>query len=80
MSAGPLEGMVEVQRFFGVKLENTAFGQALKKAGFTHEQIEQLAKNPTLDHSGKRVSAFDLTEEKDTAEAVKLLHNFKVAS
>jgi len=79
MSAGPLEGMVELGRFFDIKPEDTAFGQALLGAGFTQEQVKQLVSNPTLDHDGKKVSAFDLTEEKDSAEAVKLLHNFKVA-
>jgi len=80
MSAGPLEGMVELQRFFDLKPEETAFGQLLKKEGFSAEQIQELCKNPTLDHDGKRVSAFDLTEEKDAAEAAKLLKGYKVAA
>jgi len=79
MSAGPLEGMVELQRFFDLKAEETAFGRALAKGGFTAEQIGHLATNPTLDVNGKRVSAFDLTEEKDSHEAVKLLTGYKVA-
>jgi len=79
MSAGPLEGMVELGRFFEIKPEHTAFGQALLTAGFSHQQVQQLVNNPTLDHDGKKISAFDLTEEKDSAEAVKLLKDFKVA-
>jgi len=80
MSAGPLEGMVELGRFFGLSSEHTAFGHALVKAGFTHEQINHLAQNPTGEHNGKRVSAFDLTEEKDTPEAVQLLKSFQISN
>jgi len=77
MSAGPLEGMVELQRFFKLEASETVFGQALAKAGFTDANIAALAANPTLDVDGKKVSAFDLTEEKDVTEAVELLSKVK---
>jgi len=80
MSAGPLEGMVELQRFFNLKAEETAFGKALAKHGFSAEQIAKLATNPLLDVDGKKVSAFDLTEEKDVSKSLEVLNNFKLAS
>lgn len=80
LSAGPLEGMVEVIRFFGSTIEKgeltweaTAFGQLLGQEGFEPGQIRDLAMNPTLKHEGQRLSAFDLTEERDARDAVSLL-------
>lgn len=80
LSAGPLEGMVELRRFFGepetgrtIAWNDTAFGRNLLNAGYSAEKIEQLAGNPTLTVDGNAVSAFDLTEERDAAEAVKRL-------
>ncbi len=80
LSAGPLEGMVEVIRFFGSTIETgeltwetTAFGQLLGREGFEPGEIRELAMNPTLKHEGQRLSAFDLTEERDARDAVNLL-------
>jgi len=78
MSAGPLEGMVELQRFFSSadkKLPYTSlsFGSALAAQGLTEEQIEKLAKNPDVTHEGKNISVFDLTEEEDAAPSAVLL-------
>jgi hypothetical protein len=77
LSAGPLEGMVELKRFFsdpeaGKDLDwsDLAFGQALAAAGL---DPVTLAQNPDLDRDGKAVSAFDLTEELNAAEALDLL-------
>jgi len=80
MSAGPLEGLVELKRFFsdadnGVSLSYTDlnFGANLVAAGLTEEQVNQLATNPDVPHEGKNISVFDLTEEKDAAESVATL-------
>lgn len=80
LSAGPLEGMVELRRFFtdhdtGHELgwEETAFGSLLADKGFSTERIKELAANPELERDGKTVSAFDLTEETNAAESVGLL-------
>ena len=79
VSAGPLEGMIEIMRFFsnpteGVKLkpENTNFGRMLFDAGYMEAQVEQLTLNPR--HDGK--SAFDATEEMCSGDAVELLKPF----
>jgi nucleoside diphosphate kinase len=80
MSAGPLEAMVELGRFFIVNYADTSFGAALKKKGLTEEQINALAGNPLLDVGGKKVSAFDATEEKNVSEALEILAHAKLAS
>ena len=76
LSAGPLEGMVEVQRFFtdheagrDVALADTVFGRRLAGSGLAEEQVRELAGNPNLTTEGREVSAFDLTEEVDAVEA-----------
>lgn len=86
-SAGPLEGMVELQRFFSdheagstLSYDHTAFGKLLISKGLTLEQVQKLASNPDLDQEGKKVSAFDATEEKDAAESADVLANAKFAA
>jgi hypothetical protein len=79
-SAGPLEGMVETMRYFtdysaenALTPSDTCFGRLLLGSGFDQQQLAHLAGNPTLQSNGRRVSAFDLTEEKNPAEALELL-------
>jgi len=79
MSAGPLEGMVELQRFFSdldkgshVEYGQTSFGLLLSKS-INKEKLNHLAENPDVEFGGKKQSAFDLTEEKNADEAVALL-------
>ncbi|NKB23886.1 MAG: hypothetical protein GKR87_05810 [Kiritimatiellae bacterium] len=80
LSAGPLEGMVEIQRFFtehgGERLlsfRDTCFGQLLAQQGASEEKVLQLAKNPNVEINGYQESAFDVTEEMDAQEAVEKL-------
>lgn len=80
LSAGPLEGMVELQRFFTdhttdhvLALTDTLFGEQLADAGLNPEKIESLATNPALEVDGQSISAFDLTEELNAADALKRL-------
>jgi len=42
-------------------------------AGLKDEEIEKLKQNVLLERNGKRVSSFDLTEEKDADESISLL-------
>jgi len=42
MSASPLEAMVELQRFFGLKIKDTDFGKKLVAAGLKDEEIEKI--------------------------------------
>lgn len=77
LSAGPLEGMVELRRFFSspeaghpLPWDQLAFGKALIARGL---DPEALAQNPDLTRDGKAVSAFDLTEELNAREALERL-------
>lgn len=80
LSAGPLEGMVEVQRFFSdhgggslINLSETAFGRVLRERSVPADVIETLASNPSVQRQGKLVSVFDLTEEADATAAAETL-------
>ena len=76
LSAGPLEGMVELQRFFSrhdegtpLPLEDTNFGKLLLQRNLTSDQLAALTQNPTIHGE----PAFDLTEELDASAAADLL-------
>jgi hypothetical protein len=71
LSAGPLEGMVELQRFFDV--DHTCFGKLLADKGLSAKRITELANNIDLEVDGGCISAFDLTEELDSADAAAKL-------
>jgi len=73
MSAGPLEGLAELLRFFGGGLESYGFTAQLTQAGLTPEHIKWVLTNPVLSHLGKVQTAFDLTEEVDSQAAADLL-------
>lgn len=79
LSAGPLEGMVEYQRFFSdyrtglLDLSTTSFGQLLLSKSIPREKVQALAENPQVTSDGKSVSVFDLTEETDAAPAASRL-------
>jgi hypothetical protein len=79
MSAGPLEGMIEVQRFFSdhtpLSFDDTAFGHALKDKGV---DISKVVANPDVDTGKKKESLFDITEEKDSSEALDILSHLKL--
>lgn len=75
MSAGPLEGLAELDRFFGAKsaLDGWTFARALSAAGVPADGVSALLENPTLEAGGDRGTAFDLTEGLDAADAAPLL-------
>jgi len=74
MSAGPLEALVELKRFFDVKSDTeTHFGSVLAAKGVSSDNISALSKNPDITVGEKRLSAFDATEENDSETAVTKL-------
>jgi len=80
MSAGPLEAMVEVTRFFGndgknLAAQDTGFGQLLAQNGLSGDRIDALGSNIKLTSGGKSISSFDLTEEIDANESAARLKN-----
>lgn len=79
LSAGPVEGLVELIRYNtdfaagkDISIEEFAFGKTLS-ARFSKASVEKILANADLSVDGKKVSVFDLTEEKDADEAVELL-------
>eukprot|EP01123_Difflugia_compressa_P008816 TRINITY_DN2752_c0_g1_i1.p1 TRINITY_DN2752_c0_g1~~TRINITY_DN2752_c0_g1_i1.p1 ORF type:complete len:345 (-),score=71.62 TRINITY_DN2752_c0_g1_i1:126-1160(-) len=80
MSAGPLEGMVELVRFFSdfgnLTYGHTVFGSLLSKVPSV--KVDALASNPDGQYQGKTASVFDLTEEKDYKEAIEILSNTRL--
>jgi len=85
MSAGPLEGLVELQRFFSDKdtgkavgFNETAFGSLLLGKGIKEEKLVALAENPDAETpDGKKKSVFDLTEEENALESAAILSQVK---
>ena len=82
LSAGPVEGLVELRRFTtdfsGGKdsggIGNFAFGGKLQEH-FDDDQIVSILDNKTITRDGTEISIFDLTEELDADEAVDVLSN-----
>ena len=76
LSAGPVEGLVELLRFYreGNKkhVADFVFGRLLL-AHFTADEIEGFLANEEIKANGKVQSIFDFTEEKDSQEVITLL-------
>jgi hypothetical protein len=77
MSAGPLEGLGELDRFFGEvqPLTDWSFARTLAAAGASTEAITGFLDNPVIEIDGERGTAFDLTEGVNPEPAAKLLVN-----
>ncbi len=75
MSAGPLEGLAELGRFFGEAPDPAAWGFArtLTAAGASPDDIAALTENPDLEIDGEPTTAFDLTEGVNAQPAAELL-------
>ena len=80
LSAGPVEGLVELIRYNSdfsqpSKIKsplNFSFGKQLSEH-FSKSQIDLILSNPVVFVDDTKISIFDLTEEKDSEEAVELL-------
>jgi hypothetical protein len=75
MSAGPLEGLGELDRFFGEvqQLTDWSFARTLAAAGASTDVITEYLENPVIQTDGERGTAFDLTEGVNPEPAAKLL-------
>lgn len=79
LSAGPVEALVELRRYnsdFSVSggekaFEAFSFGKALKET--FADKVADITNNINVEVDGKATSIFDLTEEKNSDEAVELL-------
>ena len=80
LSAGPLEGLVELLRFTddrssdGKDPAEFVFGRELD-AEFSAEQIAAMLSNVDVDSDGEVKSLYDLTEELDAADALAALRS-----
>jgi hypothetical protein len=79
LSAGPVEGLVELIRYCSdyssgqrVAAEEFVFGKQLKDH-FNGKTIEKICGNQMVDYHGSRISTFDLTEERNSEDAIQLL-------
>ncbi|MGY3214515.1 hypothetical protein [Mucilaginibacter sp. HD30] len=79
LSAGPVEALVELQRYnsnFSTGEAKTftdfSFGKQLADA-FSADAVQNIVKNTNVDVNGKSTSVFDLTEEKNSSEALAML-------
>ncbi len=83
LSAGPVEALAELQRFnsdYSVpsgekKYTDFSFGKALMK-NFGSKLNEIVNNEITIDLDGKPAPVFDLTEEKDSDEAIHILKKY----
>ena len=83
LSAGPIEGLIELVRYNSnfsdkAKLKTAkdfAFGKKLYDS-FDDKTVEKILSNPNVDVDGKSVSVFDLTEMKDSDEALEILKKY----
>jgi len=80
MSAGPLEGLVELKRFLSdwetgsfQDYKSLSFGAQLASVGLSEEVINKLAENPNGTLDGKTESVFDMTEEISFDKAAEIL-------
>lgn len=78
VSAGPLEAMVEIARYFtdhsrerSLRVHDTTFGRRLAALGLERDHIDFISTNPAMGEG--EVSAFDLTEELDSEDAARKL-------
>jgi hypothetical protein len=82
LSAGPVEALVELCRYNSnfsdqnkIKdYSDFSFGKQLLE-NFDNDIVNKIVLNINVDINGKIVSIFDLTEEKNSEEAIKLLIN-----
>lgn len=81
LSAGPVEGLVELMRYgsdFSTgdikKPKDFTFGKQLLNF-FTEEETGIICGNRIVSYRGNNISTFDLTEEKNSGEAIEILKN-----
>jgi hypothetical protein len=81
MSAGPLEGLGELNRFFGEvgDLADWSFAHALRAAGASAYDVSRLVDNPVVVADGERGTAFDVTEGMNADAAAQLLARAEIS-
>lgn len=80
VSAGPVEAMVEISRYFSdwdlkqqIPFEGTTYGRLLHHSGFSDQDVRKFASNAKIVAGEKQTPIFDVTEEMGGVEAVRQL-------
>eukprot|EP00457_Paulinella_chromatophora_P006134 gb/GEZN01006152.1/.p1 GENE.gb/GEZN01006152.1/~~gb/GEZN01006152.1/.p1 ORF type:complete len:367 (+),score=83.28 gb/GEZN01006152.1/:50-1150(+) len=73
MSAGPLEALVELKRFFAVPDKESCFGALLTDKGVKEDGVTKMLANSDLAFGDKTNNCFDATEELNAVEAADKL-------
>lgn len=83
LSAGPVEGLIELMRYNSdldlrkiAQISDFQFGTQLIDV-FGEKKAKKIIENPTVEFEGKKESVFDLTEEKNSSEAIEVLKQAK---
>jgi UMP-CMP kinase len=71
-SAGPVEGLKERMVWLSNTMETDPAGRAMIKAGVSPALLEAWCSNSVCEIAGKKDKAFDLLEDIDTSEAIRL--------
>ncbi len=79
LSAGPVEGLIELIRYNSDFQKNEistvseySFGKRLLSV-FSKQTVDGILENPTVTYKNKPISIYDLTEEKNSDDAVRIL-------
>ena len=78
LSAGPIEGLVELCRFYNMPitdetiLQKHIMGKKLLE-NYPLDKINQVANDINVDYNGKQSSIFEITEDKDTDDAYQII-------
>jgi hypothetical protein len=78
LSAGPVEGLVELCRFSDTPvtdesiLKKHIMGEKLLQS-YSMDKIKQVANDVNVNYDGKQASIFEITEDKDTDEAYQII-------
>lgn len=82
ISPGPVEGLFGIIRYFSdvhqdklVHIQDTSFGNLLMQNGMDKDQITKMEINPILSVGESNVPLFELTEEMNWTDAIKIMHN-----
>lgn len=81
-SAGSIEGLKERMVWLGLVPDQDPFGQKLLEVvwGNKTSKVEEFLANPTVEFAGVRGPLFDLTEDKDSIEALCISNNLAFAT
>ena len=76
-SAGPLEGLAERMVWLSSSLSSDAFTVAAVAAGATESTLLDFVGNPVVTLDGQTAPVFDILEDKQTSDVVKLVASYK---